>query len=437
MTSRTPSSRLSGAPPADLLDEREELLGSGRGALRSRVPLAMRVVIVNKFLSHTGGADRHCIGLGRELTRRGHDVAYLGARDDQGGADHVLPDDAVHLVDATVTHATRDAMSLARRGGAAANAFWNRAAARATERLIESFDPTLVHVHKLHPQLSPAPAVVAAARGVPVVQTLHDFELISASPTDSRGGWWDRDETRFSYRLLNAVALPYRRRRLTAHVSEFVSISRFVARVYEGHGLRSTVIPSFVDVDDAEGAPLAFEERSGVLFIGRLRPEKGVSDVIDVAGAVPEIPFTIAGDGDLWPAVSAAADRLENLTATGFVRNEEILNEMVRRARLVVIPWRCEEGASLVCLEALARGTPVVAYASGGLAENVVDSGGGRLVPIDADSLARVVRDAYGDRESWREMSARGHAAFLERHAPGVYAARLEEVYERAAEKHQ
>lgn len=395
----------------------------------------MKILIANKFLSHTGGADRHCIGLGRALARRGHEVAYLAARDDHGGGGEELLGQRVELIRATVTHASRDGMGVSGRARAAVQAFWSWEAARATEELLDSFRPQVVHVHKLHPQLSPAPAVVAAARGLPVVKTLHDFDLMSASATDSRGGKWDRDETRFSYRLLNAAALPHRRRKLLASVTEFVSISRFLARAYERHGIPSTVIPSFVDVEDAEDPPSPPEERSGVLFVGRLRPEKGVGDVIDLAQMLPDIHFTIAGAGDLWPAVSEAAGRLPNLEATGFVQNEHVLNDMVRRARLVVIPSRCQEGANLVCLESMARGTPVVAYANGGLAENVVDGGGGRIVPVDVDSLARVVREVHDDDEAWQEMSVRGHSAFRERHTSDFYVRQLERVYERVREK--
>jgi glycosyltransferase involved in cell wall biosynthesis len=394
----------------------------------------MRVVLVNKFLSNSGGADRHCVGLGRALARHGHQVAYVAARDDRFPGGGEVSGDDVHYVDATVSHASRDALPVAGRVRAASSAFWNAGAARAMERVIDSFRPDVVHLHKIHPQLSPAPAVVAAKRGLPVVQTFHDFDLISASPTDSRGGFWDRDETRFSYRLLNAATLPYRRRALTARVTEFVSISRFVARVYEHHGIQSTVIPSFVDVDGVEQAPLPFDDRSGVLFVGRLRPEKGVRDVIHVAGALPQIPFTIAGGGDLRPLVDSAAETLDNLTAAGFIADEQELGEMVRRARLVVIPSRCQEGANLVCLESMARGTPVVAYASGGLAENVVEGGGGRIVPMDPELLAQVVRDTYDEREAWSEMSDRGYAAFQQRHSSDVYVRHIEQVYERAVE---
>ena len=44
------------------------------------------------------------------------------------------------------------------------------------------------------------------------VQTLHDFELLSASAIDGSGSWRDRDETRPRYRLLNSATFFVRRR---------------------------------------------------------------------------------------------------------------------------------------------------------------------------------------------------------------------------------
>jgi hypothetical protein len=57
-------------------------------------------------------------------------------------------------------------------------AIWNREAAAAMRSLIRTRKPDLVHVHKLYPQLSVAPLIVAGRAGIPVVQMLNDYELI-------------------------------------------------------------------------------------------------------------------------------------------------------------------------------------------------------------------------------------------------------------------
>jgi glycosyltransferase involved in cell wall biosynthesis len=383
----------------------------------------MKIVIVNKFLELTGGADRHCAVLGRALRARGHEVRFFASSSDPAGqADGVF-------VNATVAHASREELPLRARAEAAAKAFWNPEAAQAMDRLLAEFRPDVVHVHKLHPQLSSSPLVVASRRGVSIVQTLHDFELISASPIDARGGRWDADETRFSYKLLNSTALPFRRRLHRARVNAFVAISRFQARTYERHGIQATVIPSFVDVRDGGAPPPSFEQRRGIVFLGRLRPEKGVMDVVELARMLPRMPVTILGGGVLENDVQRAAAELPNLVAPGFVGDEAITRE-VERARVVVVPSRCQEGGNLACLEAMAHGTPVVAYANGGLAENVVDTGGGRIVPVDVKALAEVATEVHEDREAWEQLAGRGHAAVRRRHSPEVYAEDLERVYE-------
>jgi glycosyltransferase involved in cell wall biosynthesis len=74
----------------------------------------------------------------------------------------------------------------------------------------------------------------------------------------------------------------------------------------------------------------------------------------------------------------------------------------------------------------------VVAYANGGLAEYVVDTGGGRVVPVDPQALAAVAAELHDDRETWESHSSRGHAAVSESRTPDGYAARLEQLYEKA-----
>ena len=384
----------------------------------------MRVVIVNKFAHLTGGADQHCLGLAAALRERGHDVLFLSTRDERnvehGGA----------FVHCSVTHASRDALGLRAQSGVLVKALWNSEAAAAMQRLIDEFRPDVVHAHKLYPQLSVAPVVVAARAEVPVVQTLHDFEMISASSIDARGGVWDADETRVRFKLLNAAMRPVHRRVHAPRVSAFVAVSRFVARVHAAHGIDATVFPNFVHAREPSAADVpGFEERSGIVFLGRLRPEKGVLDVIGLAKRLPDVDVTVVGSGDLEPLLRREAQVLGNLKLAGFVPDPDV-RDTLRHARVVVIPSRCQDAGPLVPLEAMAHATPVVAYSMGGLGEYVADSGGGRVVPVDVEALATTSLEVHEDRRTWDRLSAAGFSAVTERHSPDLYAARLETLYE-------
>jgi glycosyltransferase involved in cell wall biosynthesis len=261
------------------------------------------------------------------------------------------------------------------------------------------------------------------------VQTLHDFELISGSALDARGGWRDKDETRLRYRLLNTSTFPVRRRIHVRRVRAFVSVSRYVARVYQAHGITSSVLPNFLTETRGSRSLPPYIDREGIVFVGRLQREKGVADVVELARRLPDIPVTIAGAGELDAYVSEHAKRLDNLTALGFV-GSEVLAELVRHARLAVVPSRWQEPAGLTPIEAMAQGTPVVAYANGGLAEYVADSGGGRVVPADLENLVGACAELYSDAETWTTLSRSGLSAVETTHSGAAYAAKIERVYE-------
>ena len=97
------------------------------------------------------------------------------------------------------------------------------------------------------------------------------------------------------------------------------------------------------------------------------------------------------------------------------------------------MPSRCPEAAGLAALESMASGTPVVAYAQGGLGEYVSDASAGRVVAKDPQNLARACRELYGSRASWEAASKGGLFAISTTHSVDRYISRLEGVYEHAA----
>lgn len=384
----------------------------------------LRILIVNKYARVTGGADVHCFGLARALRERGHEVAFLST----ASAENV--ERQGEFVSCRVTSGSRDALDIAARVGVAARALWSAEAAAAMERVLDRFRPDIVHAHKLYPQLSVSPVVVAARRRIPVIQTLHDYELISASALDSTGAWRDRDESRWSYRLLNSATYPLRRFGHARCIRRWIAVSRFVAARYSAHGIDAEVLLNFVD---AASTPVAgFAERCGLAFAGRLVPAKGVRDVLEVAASEHSLPVVVAGDGPLRAEVERAAELLPNLTCVGQL-DAASTRTLVASSRLLLMPSRWDEPGPLTALEAMALGTPVIAYASGGLAEYVADARAGVVVAPSAATLAEECSRLHDDAARWDELSRNGQVAAMERHAVAPYIARLERIYEDAA----
>jgi glycosyltransferase involved in cell wall biosynthesis len=332
-----------------------------------------------------------------------------------------------------VTHETRDSLSARTRARVAREAFWNSTAARAMERLVDGFRPDVVHAHRLYPQLSVSPIRVARRRGLPIVQTLHDYEFLSANPFDPDGGVFDRHEQRISYGVLNGCTFAIRRLLHAPVVAEWIAVSDFVARKHRRRGIRATVIPNFAELDSS-GPLVPMEHRHGVLFFGALSEEKGVLDVLELARMLPETSVAIAGRGPLRVQVEEEAAGLANVDFRGHL-DSALVTEAVRAARLVVIPSRWEEPGALAALEAMKAGTPIVAYRRGGLAEYVTTAGAGLTVETEPRLLASACQTLLTDTARWRECSEAGIRASESTFSREAHTAAVVAVYERAARR--
>ncbi|HEX6737582.1 MAG TPA: glycosyltransferase family 4 protein [Vicinamibacteria bacterium] len=194
------------------------------------------------------------------------------------------------------------------------------------------------------------------------------------------------------------------------------------------------VVPNGVDLDEiAEATPaepraVAEEAVPGlrgadlvVLSVGRLEGYKGFGDVrealrrLEARGALPaRWAWVLVGtgpDADRLAALEGLGGRLQ---LPGRV-SDAVLHALYARADVFVHATRYE-GSSLVTLEAMAHGLPVVATRAGGIPDKVVEGETGHLVePGDVAALAQRLEALAGAPERRREMGARGNALVASR----------------------
>jgi glycosyltransferase involved in cell wall biosynthesis len=232
------------------------------------------------------------------------------------------------------------------------------------------------------------------------------------------------------YRLLNTATFQIRRRIHTPLVDRWIAVSKFLADRCRSRGIEARVLVNFATVPLDE-SPLGFGERRGALFVGRLTPEKGVRDVLDLAEAQPTMAVRVAGSGLMAAEVGAAESRIANLRYLGHLSREDLRAEL-RAARVVLLPSRCEDPGPLTALEAMSCGTPIVAYKRGGLGEYVGETGAGRVVNQSGVAFIKACVRLATDEDEWRDASRLALTAASERHSIGHYLQQLIPVYEDA-----
>jgi glycosyltransferase involved in cell wall biosynthesis len=142
------------------------------------------------------------------------------------------------------------------------------------------------------------------------------------------------------------------------------------------------------------------EDGSVVVYVARLTQIKRPDRMIEVARAVPEVTFVVAGDGPLCDEVKAAAP--PNVRFLGW--RADIEN--VYSAADLILLTSDNEGMPVTLIEAALCGIPAVATKVGSTGEVVLDGQTGWTVAADARALTDAVRRLLADPDRCAQMGA-------------------------------
>ena len=324
---------------------------------------------------------------------------------------------------------------------------------RRLARFLAEHPIDVAHVHNFFPLLSPSLHAALSARGVPVVQTLHNYRLLCANGMLLRRGRvcedcvaqgpWNavRHGCYRGSRLGTAVwadLVAHHRRAGTWSrcVDRFAAPSEFLARKLAGAGIPSESIRTLplALADPGEPAPLG----RGAVFVGRLSREKGVDLLIEAWRRLGQRglrePLVVAGSGPEETALRRRAFGLNNVRFLGEASREAVLAAQ-REAAFAVVPSRWYENSPYAALEAVASGRAVVAWSRGAVAELAEHGVAG--LHFDAPepaSLLEPCAQLLADRELTARLGAGARERYLERHTPERALARLESLYAEAIE---
>jgi glycosyltransferase involved in cell wall biosynthesis len=286
--------------------------------------------------------------------------------------------------------------------------------------------PDVVHANGLKAAI--VSVLAAVGTRVPVVWVRHDF---------SWEGW--------------------RARALASRCRRVICVSQALTRTFPRAMANKidvvhTGIPDItLDRDEARRQVLRGigDQTAGPLvsLVGHLIPGKGHLELVEIAPrlleGMPNARLLLVGDqpsGLFGDYVGRLHERIAGLGvahAVTFLGHRDDALTVIAASDLVVMPSVSAhptietEGFPLIALEALAVGTPVVAYAVGGLPEMLADCGT-LVAPGDKEGLLQAILSVATDRPAWERQSRCGQMRARRSFRLADMVQKLDDVYRSA-----
>jgi len=388
----------------------------------------MKIVLVHNFYRQAGGEDVVFQSEKRLLERAGHAVIpYVRSNME-------LKEDS--LVD---------------RIGIVAGMIWSQESRQRFAAILDAERPDVVHVHNTFMVISPSIYPACSERGIPVVQTLHNFRLLCPASSFFRNGMVC--EECLNHSLFRSVLHGcYRNSRqasgavaamLAAHralgtwqksVTRYIALTHFGKEKFVRAGFpadKIVVKPNFVDPDPGERL------RAGeyALFVGRIDETKGTRVLLDAWNRLPaKYPLQVVGDGPdrQWMEAQARALRLSEVIFRGRLSRDEAV-EAVKGARFTIMPSTWYETFGLCIIESFACGTPVLCSRLGAMSDVVDDQVTGlHFNPSDPEDIAKKVEWAWNHPLELAWMGRRARQKYESEYTAAKNYSQLMKVYEQA-----
>lgn len=286
--------------------------------------------------------------------------------------------------------------------------------------LLDRIKPDAVHCHTL---FSPF-GMAWLCRRVPMVFTLHSLHMLP------RKAWREPMTVIGLYdRLLRQLMRP-----ALKGLALWIAPSEAFAREIRNEGYRNVaVIPHFTGKRPTQAIGRVGSRT--ILFVGRLSAEKGIEEFIESLTYLLDQPWhaVIVGDGPLQNRVRNLIQKqgiASRVRLTGWLSGTD-LDQQYRDAQVVVVPSVVMEAFSLVGIEAMAFGKPVVAFDAGGVREWLRDGRTGYLVEQgNCRGLAERIRALIENPSRAKMMGEEGKQVVEECFRIDSHLERVTQVYE-------
>ncbi|MBT3230640.1 glycosyltransferase [Candidatus Uhrbacteria bacterium] len=398
----------------------------------------MKIIHAHKYYYPRAGAERYMLDLMKMQQEDGHQVVpfcmHYPKNLESTWSEYFVSELKTETGTSSPWHALKQTC----------RSLWSLEAKRKFEALVDVIDPDVVHVHNIYTHISPSMLKVCQKRGIPVVMTVHDYAPVSANYS-----LWDHGRTmnlekiglfatartkfiKGSYlkTLVLDVILTWQRflKMYEKRVDKFLANSKFTAAVLVRAGFNQDKVKTLYPFTQLP-TETDYKDDGYVLFFGRLEDYKGVQLLIEAMKKFPNTKLKIAGTGTYEHELRELSKGMANVEFLGFVSGQA-REDLIRKARVCVVPSIWYEPFGLVAVEAMIRKTPVIVSDIGGLKEIVEPGVSGEIFRAgDSEDLVDKIRLFIQDPNYAESFSHGAHDRACEISDPQEHYANIMQEY--------
>jgi glycosyltransferase involved in cell wall biosynthesis len=253
--------------------------------------------------------------------------------------------------------------------------------------LLVSNRPKIVWVNQIGYRIPRTISVVFLLLRIKVVQTFHDFGILSPRKLYPQNVSGDGKIELSKRKLINSL-YAFRRFLLTSVVNQNfqnICISELQSRIYQSVGVTNIkIIPNGIENCDCLGRANTSERQNEVLFAGR-STGKGFARICQIVKNNPNWKLVVAGGQDLEITVKEFLT-LSQFEYLGFLSPSTLFNR-IHRVKFVSVVSDCFDVYPTVALEGLVHNSKLLTTETTGIAKFLKTHGGGVLLDANSTNL--------------------------------------------------
>ncbi len=362
----------------------------------------MKILEINKFYFIKGGAEKHFFNLIDLLKDNNHQVAVFSMK-------HPKNEKSKWEKYFLSTVGYDGSYSFWQKLKGVGRMFYSWEAKKKINKILDDFQPDIVHIHNIYHQLSPSILFEIKKRNIPIVMTVHDYKLVNPNYNLYH-------QQKFYNRCLNykyyqcvldkCVKNSYLKSFLAMlemywhhwlgtyekNIDQYIVPSKFAKNILTKRGIpknKIIVLPHFIQekFDNNKNREVInkVNKEKYCLYVGRVISNKGIEDLVNLFEKVVGLKLYLAGaiDNDFHKISN------NNVRYLGHLEQVDLI-QYIQDAQFIISPSQLPETFGLVALEANANGKLFVGYNTGAYSEIIESKKNGVLVNNRQDLLQTI-----------------------------------------------